>query len=170
VLPQATRKNIKQRDQIKSSVLDQDQYGLQRSNNDDGGHDLLQPNIKLASLKEQSLFYGAIPDDDPIGYHDMDVRQGSPKELVDSIECFITSAEQTGMSRDGLQSLRQFVAECKDVFRLKLGTDPPVNMKPLVIKLHEGAEPVRISARKYALPQLNCMSDKIRELEELGLV
>jgi hypothetical protein len=39
-----------------------------------------------------------------------------------------------------------------------------------VINLREGAEPVRMSARKYVLPQLKFMRDKIRELEELGLV
>jgi hypothetical protein len=53
---------------------------------------------------------------------------------------------------------------------LKLGADPPANVKPLVIKLREGVEPVRMSARKYALPQLKFMRDKIHELEELGLV
>jgi hypothetical protein len=58
------------------------------------------------------------------------------------------------------------VTECKDEFRLKLGADTPANVKLLVIKLRDGAEPVRISARKYAPPQLKL----IRELEELGLV
>jgi hypothetical protein len=74
------------------------------------------------------------------------------------------------MSRDGAQSLRQLVTECKDVFRLKLGADTPANLKPLVIKLRDGAEPELMSARKYAPPQLKFMRDKIRELEELGLV
>jgi hypothetical protein len=74
------------------------------------------------------------------------------------------------MSRDGVQSFRQLVSECKDVFRLKLGVDSPANVKPLVIKLRDGAEAVRMSARKYAPPQLKFMHDKIRELEELGLV
>jgi hypothetical protein len=74
------------------------------------------------------------------------------------------------MSTDGVQSLRQLVTECKDVFRLKLGADPSANVNPLVIKLRNGAEPVRMSARKYAPPQLKFMRDKIRELEELGLV
>jgi hypothetical protein len=71
------------------------------------------------------------------------------------------------MSRDGVQSLRQLMTECKGVFRLKLDADPPANVKPLVIKLRDGAEPVRMSARKYAPPQLKFMRDKIRELEEL---
>jgi hypothetical protein len=131
---------------------------------------VLHLNVKFASLREQALFYGDIHDDDPIYYHDVDVGQGIPKELEDVIEGLITSAEQAGMSRDGVQSFRQLVTECMDVFRLKLDADPPANVAPLVIKLRDSAEPVRMSARKYAPPQLKFMRDKIRELEELGLV
>jgi hypothetical protein len=66
--------------------------------------------------------------------------------------------------------LRQLVTECKDVLRLKLGADPLANVKPLVIKLRDDAEPVQLSSRKYARPQLNFMRDKIHDLQELGLV
>jgi hypothetical protein len=74
------------------------------------------------------------------------------------------------MSSDGAQSLRQFVTECKDVFRLKLGAVPSANVKPLFIKMRDGAEPVRMSARKYTPPELRVICDKIRELDELELV
>jgi hypothetical protein len=161
---------MKRREQAKLHALDEDQSEVQRGEDDDGDYDVLQSNVKFASLKEQALFYGNIPDDDPIDYHDVDVGQGSPEELTDAIEGFITSAAQAGMSRDDAQSLRQLMTECKDAFRLKLGADPPANVKPLVIKLRDGAEPVRMSARKYAPPQLKFMRDKIHDLEELGLV
>jgi hypothetical protein len=36
-----------------------------RSKVDDGDHDVLQPNVKFASLNEQPLFYGNVPDDGP---------------------------------------------------------------------------------------------------------
>jgi hypothetical protein len=68
---------------------------------------VLQPNVKFAS--QQALFYGDIHDDDPIDYHDVDVGQGSPEELADDIEGLITSAEQGGMSWDGVNYLRQLV-------------------------------------------------------------
>jgi hypothetical protein len=131
---------------------------------------VLQSNVKFANLKEQALFYGDILDDDSVDRHDVDVGQGIPEDLADAIEGVLTSAEQAGMSLDGVQILRQLMTECKDVFRLKLGADPPANVKPLVITLRDGAEPMRMSARKYAPPQLKFMRDKIRELEELGLV
>jgi Reverse transcriptase (RNA-dependent DNA polymerase) len=163
-------KNMKRREQTKPNALDEDQSELQRGEDDDGDHDVLQSNVKSASLREQAHFYGDIPDDDIIGYHDEDVGQESPEELADAIEGLITSAEQAGMSRDCVQSLRQLVTECNDIFRLKLGAEPPSNVERLVIKLRDGAEPVRMSAHKYAPPQLKFMRDKIHELEELGLV
>jgi hypothetical protein len=170
VLTLAKKKNMKRREQTKPNALDEDQSDVQQREGDGEDHDVLQSNVNFASLKEQALSYGEIPDDDPIDYHDEDVGQGSPEELVDAIDGLITSAEQTGISRDGVQSLRQLVTLCKDVFRLNLGAVSPANVKPLVIKLHDSAEPVRMSARNYAPPQLMYMRDKIRELEELGFV
>jgi hypothetical protein len=105
VLALAKKKNMKRREQAKLHALDGDQSDVQRGENDDGDHDVLQSNVKFESLKEQALFYGDIPDDDPIDYHDVDVRQGSPEELADAIESLLTSAEQAGMYRDGLQRL-----------------------------------------------------------------
>jgi hypothetical protein len=46
---------------------------VQRSHDDDGDHDVIQPNVNFAIRKEQALFYGDIPDDDSIEYHDVDV-------------------------------------------------------------------------------------------------
>jgi hypothetical protein len=55
------------------------------------------------------------------------------------------------------------MAEYKNIFRLNLGANSPVNVNTLVIKLREGAEFVGMSARKYATLQLKSMRDKIRE-------
>jgi hypothetical protein len=82
VLAGANKKNMKRREQAKLHALDEDQSKLQQGEHDDGDHDVLQSNVKFASLKEQALLYGDIPDDDPIDYHDVDVGQGNPEELV----------------------------------------------------------------------------------------
>jgi hypothetical protein len=75
VLPLAKKKYMKSQEQTKPNSLDEDQYEVQRSEEDDGYHYVLQPNVKFANLKEQSLFYGDIPDDDPIDYYDVEVRK-----------------------------------------------------------------------------------------------
>jgi hypothetical protein len=73
---------MKRREQAKLQALDEDKSEVQRGEGDDGNHDLLQSNVKFASLKEQALFYGDIPDDNPIDYHNVDVRQGSPEDWL----------------------------------------------------------------------------------------
>jgi hypothetical protein len=169
VLP-LPKKNMKPREQTKPNALDEDQCEVQRSEDHDGDHDVLQPNVEFPRLKEQALFYGDIHDDDSIDYHNVEVEKVSPEELADAIKGLVTKVEHADMSRDGVQSLRQFLTECRDIFRLKLGADPPANVKPLFIKQRDGADSVRISARKYATPQMKFMRDNIRELEELGSV
>jgi hypothetical protein len=72
---------MKRQEQTKPNALDGNQYEVQRSEDDDGDHEVLQPNVKFASLKEQALFYSDVPNDDPIDCHDVDVGKGSPEEL-----------------------------------------------------------------------------------------
>jgi hypothetical protein len=111
VLAQAKKKYMRRREQAKLHALDEDQSEVRRGQDDDGNHDVLQSKVKFAILKEQALFYDDVPDDDPVDYHDVYVRQGSPEELADAIEGLVTSAEQAVMSTDGVQTLRQLVTE-----------------------------------------------------------
>jgi hypothetical protein len=46
---------MKRREQAKLHALDEDQSDVQRGEVDDGDHDVLQSNVKLASLRERSF-------------------------------------------------------------------------------------------------------------------
>jgi hypothetical protein len=52
VLTLAKKKNMKRREQAKLHALAEDQSEVQRVEDDDGDHDVLQSNVKFASLKE----------------------------------------------------------------------------------------------------------------------
>jgi hypothetical protein len=54
---------MKRREQTKPNALEQDQCDVQRCEGNYKDHDVLHPNVNFASLKEQALFYGDIPDD-----------------------------------------------------------------------------------------------------------
>jgi hypothetical protein len=56
------------------------------------------------------------------------------------------------MSSNGVQILSKLVTEDEDVFMLKLGADPPANVKSLFIKMCDGAEPAHTLGRKCSLP------------------
>jgi hypothetical protein len=63
---------MKRREKTKPNALDEDQCEVQRSESDDEEHDVIQPNVKFASLKMHPLFCGDIPDVDPIDFHDVE--------------------------------------------------------------------------------------------------
>jgi hypothetical protein len=52
VLALAKKKNMKRQEQAKLHPLDEDQSDVQRGEVNDGDHDMLQSNVKFASLKE----------------------------------------------------------------------------------------------------------------------
>jgi hypothetical protein len=54
-----------------SSSRASEYFGRQQNEEDDGYQGVVQPNIKFASLKGKSPFYGDILDDDPIDCHDV---------------------------------------------------------------------------------------------------
>jgi hypothetical protein len=56
VLTLAKKENMMRREQTKPNALAEDKCEGQRSEDDDGDHDVLQPNVKFASLREQALF------------------------------------------------------------------------------------------------------------------
>jgi hypothetical protein len=58
VLTLAKKKSMTRREQTKPNALDEYQCKVHRSEHDDGDNDVLQPNVKFASLKKQALFYG----------------------------------------------------------------------------------------------------------------
>jgi hypothetical protein len=130
------------REQTKPSAHEDDQYGGKQNELYDGNQDVVQPNIKLASLKDQSHFYDDIPDYDPIHDDNFKVCKGYPEELTNATDVFATSVEQSGMSQNAAKSFRLLVIECKDVSRLKLCPNLPTNANSSVTKLHESAKPV----------------------------
>jgi hypothetical protein len=82
VIPLARGMNATQRKEMESSAHDEEYFGRQQSEDDDGDQDLVQPSIKFARLTEQLLFYGDNLDDDPIDYHDVEVDQESLRNLL----------------------------------------------------------------------------------------
>ncbi len=77
----------------------------------------------------------------------------------------VAEAVQAGYDSEFVTGLRRLLYEYADVFRLKLGHDPPVDMPPL--KVHKA---VRCKARRYSLPQREFMQSHVKELEDAGFI
>ncbi|KAH9117954.1 hypothetical protein LEN26_012317 [Aphanomyces euteiches] len=65
--------------------------------------------------------------------------------------------------------LGKLLVKYEDVFRLKLGRDPPVKVEPLRVTLKADAKPVRCKARRYSKEQREFMAKHVDELQAAGL-
>jgi len=82
----------------------------------------------------------------------------------------LQDAVASGLPRQSKARLGTILEQYADVFRLKLGTDPPVQIEPMIIKLQQNAKPVSVKVRRYTPPQAIFLKNKVQELERNGLV
>ena len=68
------------------------------------------------------------------------------------------------------EGLAETVIRFEDVFRTKLGRDPPVDMPPLKVTLKKDAKPVKCKARRYPVAHRDFLKKHVEKLVEHGLV
>lgn len=86
-----------------------------------------------------------------------------------AIGALIADALANGFPRDREEQLRLIVTKY-DVWRLRLGDDPPARVPPLKIRLKKDSVPYRCKARKYPPHIRAFMREFNSELERLGWV
>ncbi len=62
------------------------------------------------------------------------------------------------------------ILDFKDVFRIRLGADPPVDVPPMEIKFEKEERPLKVRQRTYSPEQLDFMKKKCDELLEVGYI
>ena len=113
----------------------------------DGKHvDELDPStIKAAALKYSGLSYDDA-DDDPIRLSE-GLSAGIGIDGSDSIDkafsSTVSNVEESGISISGSNRMKHLLEKYRNVFRIKLGPDPPTKVAPLVISCPEKAKPFR---------------------------
>ncbi|KAG3239380.1 hypothetical protein PI124_g15680 [Phytophthora idaei] len=98
---------------------------------------------------------------------------GSNVELSDEIRVavddLVEKAKRKGFPRKLLPQLRRLATRF-DIWRLKLGDDPPARVPPMKIRLKPGAKPYRCKARRYPPEVRRFLDDFNDELVRLGWV
>lgn len=134
--------------------------------------DISTQEIKAASVSYKGLRYQEA-DDDPIEIPDI-VAAGIGKDSKDSIDKafdnIVVEAKRNGLVESGIKRLRALLEDYRDVFRIKLGPDPPARVQPLKIKLAENARPFRSTQRRYSPQQRAFIIRTIHELESVGAI
>ncbi len=84
-------------------------------------------------------------DGDDIDYKDVEIGNQDEQELEQAIDDAIRRAAKNLPNRLK-ESFRNLVLEYKDIFRIRLGADPPVDVPPMEIKFEGTERPVEGAA------------------------
>lgn len=78
------------------------------------------------------------------------------------------SKEEKHLPNHERSKLATLVNEYRDIFRVRLGCDPAVDVEPMNIELEGSERPVKVRQRTYSPEQLEFMIRKVQELIDAG--
>ena len=117
-------------------------------------------NIKTGNAKLLAMIYRGLAyqstDDDPIELPEAlaaGIGQDSNDSINSTFSKMLGEAKKNGLSKERISRLTGMLEDYRDVFRIKLGPDPPAKVEPLRITLVENAHPYRSPQRRYASQQ-----------------
>ncbi len=91
---------------------------------------------------------------DDIDYKDVEIGDQDEAELGQAVSEAITRASKH-LPNCLKDSFRAMILDFKDVFRIRLGADTPVDVPPMEIKFEKEERPVKVRQRTYSPEQLD---------------
>lgn len=128
---------------------------------------------KIASMSSYKGLWYEETEYDPINSpDDIASKMGVDKreDIVAEINKTLDKAATAGMQPHNVQKCRELMMKHIDIFRIKLGPDPPANVDPYRVSLKENHRPFRSTIRRYAPAQKVFIGATIRSLERIGAV
>lgn len=126
----------------------------------------------LASVLRDGIFHkdGGEEDDflDEANVY-IDIGEDAPGELDVALRNMVDEAKSEGLSESSLSILTNMVmSEFRSIFKIRLGKTAPAKVEPMVIKIKDGATPVRVKARRYPAFQRSFLNAYVDKLVEMG--
>ncbi|GMF12467.1 unnamed protein product [Phytophthora lilii] len=108
-------------------------------------------------------------DEDDIAEDDI-LGMTSPDEITECIDSMLTNAVDAGFPKEQVAALSDIVKQEVNLWRTKLGADPPAKLDPLRVVLMENTTPYRTKPRQYSATKTKFLSEYGKQLERFGLV
>ncbi|KAE9046006.1 hypothetical protein PR001_g4734 [Phytophthora rubi] len=135
-----------------------------------GDETLKSLGINVDQLLEQ-LAGKAGPEEDEDNIEEEDlVGTTSEDEILERIDLLLADAIKEGFPQEFVQELREAVKTETDIWRTKLGSDPPAKLEPLRVVLVGGSVPYRTKPRQYSAAKTKFLSEYGKQLEKFELV
>ena len=91
------------------------------------------------------------------------------REVQEAIKAMLHRALEAGLPNEYMDELQNIVGKY-DIWRTKLGPDPPAQVPPMKLKLKPGAPIIQAANRRYPPMYREFMHKRLEELEAFGLV
>jgi transposase InsO family protein len=90
-------------------------------------------------------------------------------EMKQAFEAMLQRARDAGLPEEEARRLQDELAEL-DVWRTRLGNDPPAAIPAFEVKLKPGIQPFRAKARRYSQEQSQAIAKEVADMEKAGLL
>jgi hypothetical protein len=91
---------------------------------------------KMVSMSSYTgLRYDRKEDDPvkPLGFAGNDMAEVDMADVRKACAAMIAKTKEAGISTGGMERIRAMMKRCEDVFRVRMGPDPPAKISPMVI-------------------------------------
>ena len=100
----------------------------------------------------------------------LELGEDTEEEIQEAFDKLVKKASENGMKEPSCIKLRKMLRRNRDVFRIRLGNDPPAKVEPMKVKLNTAATPSITKARRYTQEQRSYMSAFIKRATEYGFI
>ncbi len=108
-----------------------------------------------------------VVDGDCIDYKDVEIGYQDEQELEKAVDGAIRNAAKH-LPKCLKEAFRKRVLEYKDIFRIRPGVDPPVDVSPMDIKFEGAERPVKVRQSTQSPKTLEFMKKKCDEVLSIG--
>ncbi len=122
---------------------------------------------KRNTVSMESMFTGQV---DPGDDYTINLGDHSEPEVERAIDNLIDRAVEKGLPVAHKSRLSQIVFKYKDIWRVRLGRDPPAKVTPMHLKFKPDSKPVRCKARRYPELHQDFLHEHTSSLEQNGLI
>jgi hypothetical protein len=105
---------------------------------------------KMASMTSYTGLRYDRTEDDPVkqlGFAGNDMAEVDIADVRKACATLVMKTKEAGISISGLERIRAMMKGYEDVFRFRMGPDPPAKIAPMVIKMKADARPVSDAAQ-----------------------
>jgi hypothetical protein len=100
----------------------------------------------------------------------VDIGPGNDADTLTALSDLLDTAKTNGISDDGVVKLDAPLVEFRDIWRLRLGNDPPADVPPIEIQMKPDVGPLIAKVRRYAPTHRAFISAQVAKMEDQGII